>query len=177
MNRIAWACACVVFFCVAAASQQPGTSPANESRKPAAVRSPNSIADDMKVPLCPASFHDSLSTNHIAGPHDADVTRPKLVHTAPALITPQAIDAGDKTHIGNFNVIVNAVVDSKGKPTDLCLQKSSGYGLDAAAAAAVAQYRFDAAQKGGHPVEMRIPVEVRFATQTAPERTQPLSPK
>lgn len=174
MSRILGALVCLTLCSMAAWPQQPGTAPASESRKPAAVRSPNSIAGDLKVPLCPARFHDSLAGNHIAGPHEPGVTPPKIAHTVPALITPQAIKAGGRTHIGNFNVIVNAVVDAKGQPSDLCLQKSSGYGLDAAAASAVAQYRFDAAIKDGHPVSMRLPIEVRFVTETPPESIHPL---
>ena len=83
-------------------------------------------------------------------------------------MTQQAIDGAGKTHIGNFNVIVNVVVDKKGVPHDLCLQKSSGYGLDASAAAAVRQYRFDPAKKDGGPVKSRVPVEVRFVTPSPP---------
>jgi TonB family protein len=105
------------------------------------------------------------------------VVRPKIVHTVPALMTAQAITAGGPAQSGNFHVVVNVVVDPKGNPTALCLQTSSGYGLDAAAATAVAQYHFDAAKKDGRPVEMRIPVQVRFVTQSPPQRMQPLPTK
>lgn len=174
MTRLHWTVIVPVCLTVGMFAQQPGTAPANESRTPGTVRSINSMAGDYTIPLCAARFHDSLKTDHIAGPHDIGVTRPKIVHTVPALITQQAIDASGRTHIGNYNVIVNVVVNTKGNPTELCLQKSSGYGLDAAAANAVEQYRFDPAAKGGHPVKMRIPVEVRFLSQTPPESTRPL---
>lgn len=149
-----------------AAAQKPPTLPANETRFPAPVRSVHSMGKDWKVPMCPARFHDSLGTNGIAGPRDKDVTQVKIEHSVPALITQKAIAASGKTHIGNYLVIVNVVVGVKGIPRNLCLQKSSGYGLDASAAAAVAQYRFDPAKKNGEPVRMRVPVEVRFVSAT-----------
>ena len=134
------------------------------------VRSLHSMGPDLKVPLCPAHFHDSLRTNSIAGPQDKDVTPPKVKTTVPAPITQDAVIGAGKTHIGNFNLIVSVVVDTKGVPHDLCLQKSSGYGLDASAAAAVAQYRFDPAKQGGDLVRDRVPVEVRFPdSEPAPD--------
>jgi TonB family protein len=158
-------------------AQQASTSPANESRAPSAVRSPDSSDTDLTVPLCPAHFHDSLSVNDIAGPRDKHITWPKVRTTVPALLTQQAIDGAGKTHIGNFNVIVNVVVDTKGLPRDLCLQKSSGYGLDASAEAAVVRYRFDPAEKNGKPVKSRIPVEVRFLTPNPPPLGTPRTGK
>lgn len=142
--------------------RKPATAPANETRFPAPVRSVHSLGKDWEVPMCPSHFRDSLAGNGIAGPHDTGVTRPTIRESAPAEITQQAIAASGKTHIGNYIVIVNVVVGTTGIPTDLCLQKSSGYGLDAASASAVSRYRFHAARKNGKPVRMRIPVEVRF---------------
>lgn len=156
----------VLFFlaCLGARAlaQKTPTAPDDETRTPAAVRSIHSMGKDWMVPMCPSHFHDSLSSNGIAGPHDQDVTPPTVSKSYPASITQQAIAASGKTHIGNYIVIVNVVVNTKGVPTKLCLQKSSGYGLDAAAAAAVPQYRFNPAKKNGKPVPIRVPVEVRF---------------
>ena len=152
----------VAWLSAATSAQKTPTAPNNETKNPAPVRSIHSMGKDWTVPLCPSHFHDSLSTNGIAGPHDQDVTRPTVSKSYPAAITQQAIAASGKTHIGNYIVIVNVVVDTKGIPTKLCLQKSSGYGLDAAAAAAVPEYRFNPAKKNGKPVPIRVPVEVRF---------------
>ena len=151
-----------------AAAQQAATSPANESRSPDTVRSPHSIGADLAVPLCPAQFHDSLGGNGIAGRGDQGVTQAAIRSTVPALLTQQAIDGAGNTHIGNFSVIVNVVVGKNGHPRDLCLRKSSGYGLDASAAAAVGQYRFTPAKKQGRPVRTRLPVEVRFVSPNPP---------
>lgn len=154
-----------------AIAQQPGTSPANESRVPVSVRSPNSIGADLKVPLCPQHFHDGLTRNGIAAQNEKDVTPAGVKKTVPALMTQQAIAASGNTHIGNFSVIVDATVDTKGMVRRVCLVKSSGYGLDASAATAVAQYVFEPATKNGRPVKYRVPVEVRFVTQTPPSMT------
>jgi len=155
-----------------AGAQKPATSPANEARSVRTVRSPHSMGPDLKVPLCPAHFNDALSTNGIAVPQDHDVSPPKVKTRVPALITQQAIAGPGKAHVGNFIVIVNVLVDARGIPQDPCLQKSSGYGLDASAATAVRQYRFEPAKVHGKPVKMRIPVEVRFANETPPESPQ-----
>jgi len=93
--------ACVV-------AQQPATSPANESREPVTVRSTNSIGSDRTVPLCPQHFHDSLARDGVAGRGDHGITPARIKTTVPALMTQQAIEAAGGTHIGNFNVIVNA---------------------------------------------------------------------
>lgn len=144
-------------------AQKANTAPGDESRQPGPVRSVHSLGKDWSVPLCPSHFHDSLSGNGIASPQDKAVTAPTVRKSFPAAITQQAIAASGKSHIGNYIVIVNVVVDAEGVPSNLCLQKSSGYGLDAAAAAAVPEYRFNPAKKHGRPVKMRVPVEVRFA--------------
>jgi len=160
-----------------ALAQKPATAPANEPRSVRTVRSPHSMGPDLKVPLCPAHFDDSLRTNGIAGGRDRGVTPPRVKTRVPALMTQQAIAGPGKTHIGNFNVIVSVVVDAQGVPQDLCLSKSSGYGLDASAATAVGQYRFEPAKNDGKPVKMRIPVVVRFAGETPPESPQPIPGK
>lgn len=135
----------------------PPTAPANESRTPGPVRSTHSMGKDLTVPLCPSHFHDSLPARN-----DKDITAPKITKVVPAKITQQAMGASGTTHVGNYIVIVNVMVDDKGLPQDLCLQKSAGYGLDAAAATAVADYHFAPAKKDGKPVEMRMPIGVRF---------------
>lgn len=154
------ACVCLTSSAVA---QQAPTSPADETRKPSAVRSPNSIDADLTVPLCPAQFHDGLSQNGIASSREANTTKARIISTVPALITPEAITAAGKSHIGSYNVVIDVVVDEKGNPQDICLEKSAGFGLDASAATAVRQYHFDAAQKDGKAIRMRLPVEVRFS--------------
>lgn len=154
------------------AGQSPSAQP-SETRKPVTVRSPYSTGADLAVPLCAARFHDSLKSDRIASANEPGVTAAKTKRTVPAKMTIQAIDAAGKTHIGNFLVITNAVVDANGNPQNICLEKSSGYGLDASAVAAVGQYRFEPAKKEGKPVPMRVAVEVRFVSPVPPPIGQP----
>lgn len=159
-----------------ALGQQPiqpaPTAPANESRRPTTVRSPNSTGADLAVPLCESRFHDSLARNGIANAHEARVTPPKIKHKVPAQITREAISAGSTTHITNYLVVMDVVVDTDGHPTESCLAQSSGYGLDASAASAVQQYRWEPAMRSGRPVKMRTPVHFQFVNPLPP----PMSP-
>lgn len=178
MGKVFCTVGSVVLAASWAVAQQPATAPANEPRVVGTVRSPQSIGADLRVPLCPAHFHDSLRGNGIAGPGDKDVTQPKVKSTIPAQMTQQAITGGSapgvgRAHVGNYDVIVYVVVDAGGVPHDLCLQKSSGYGLDASAATAVQQYHFDPAKRNSRPVKMRVPVQVRFVTPNPPPRSMP----
>lgn len=144
------------------------TAPANESRRPTAVRSPNSTGADLAVPLCESPFHDSLARNGIANAHEARVTPPQIKDKIPAQITREAINAGSTTHITNYLVIMDVVVDTEGHPTQACLAQSSGYGLDASAATAVEQYRWEPATRSGRPVKMRTPVHFQFVNPLPP---------
>jgi hypothetical protein len=176
MGKVAGFAVLLLAASCAAATQKAPKAPNHETRHPSAVRSPYSRGDDLAVPLCPARFHDSLSANGIAAPHQQGVTPPKPTKEIPAQITQDAVRSAGKTHIGNFLVLLDAVIDAHGHPTRLCLEKSSGYGLDASAAAA-RQYRFKPAQKDGKPVAMRIAVEVPFTAPNPPEAPGPLPPK
>lgn len=158
-----------------AAAQQPATAPANESTTPATIRSPHSIGADLAVPLCPEHFSDGLAHDGIATQNEKGITPASAKTTVPALMTQQAVEAGGLTHVGNFSVVVGAIVDTKGLPHDVCLEKSSGYGLDASAAKAVGQYTFIPAKRDGRPVKSRVPVEVRFVAQNPPPMGAPRS--
>jgi len=155
-------------------AQRTPMAPAGETRNPVAVRSPYSRGADLSVPLCPVHLHDSLGSNGIAGPDDPGVTLAKTIRTVPAKMTLDAIRTAGKTHVGNYLVILNALVDKRGAPTKVCLQKSSGYGLDGSAAAAVLQYRFDPARENGKPVPMRVSIPVRFLSPNPPESRRPI---
>ena len=174
MGRVRWLVALLLSLPSWLFAQRAPMAPAGETRNPAAVRSPYSRGADLMVPLCPVHFHDSLGTNGIAGPHDQGVTPPKAIRAVPAKMTQDAIQTAGTTHVGNYRVILNAVVDKAGVPTKVCLQKSSGYGLDGSAAAAVLQYHFDPARKDGKPVPMRIPIPVDFVSPNPPESPQPI---
>lgn len=59
-------------------------------------------------------------------------------------------------------VILALVVGADGKPHNVKVQKSAGMGLDERAVAAVNQWRFQPSTLDGHPVAVRISVEVTF---------------
>jgi periplasmic protein TonB len=54
------------------------------------------------------------------------------------------------------------IVDEQGHPRDIRIVRGLGFGLDAKAIDAVKQWRFEPAQKDGHPVNVQISVEVGF---------------
>jgi TonB family protein len=115
-------------------------------------------------PACPAKFDDSLATSGIVGKDTEGVTPPKPTHTPEAEFSDEARRGIDRAGIKNFESVslLGLVVDTTGKPQDLCIKKSAGYGLDIQAAKAVWKYRFKPATKDGHPVPMRLTVEVNF---------------
>jgi TonB family protein len=175
MGGVRWLTILLLGSCCAALAQQ--TAPANETRNPVTVRSPHSHGADLTVPLCPAHFHDSLSTDGIASPHQAGVTPPKAIRAVPARLTEDAVRTAGKTHVGNFHVILSALVDAHGNPSRICLEKSAGYGLDGSAAAAVRRYHFQPAVKNGKPVPMRIRIEVPFVATSPPPAPGPIPAK
>lgn len=54
------------------------------------------------------------------------------------------------------------IVDELGNPRDVRVVRGLGFGLDAKAIEAVKQWRFQPAEKDGHPVNVQISVEVGF---------------
>ena len=62
----------------------------------------------------------------------------------------------------DFAAFVSFVVDTNGKPQDVCLMQSAGHGLDANADKAIERYRFEPATMDGKPVAIRIFVQVNF---------------
>jgi TonB family protein len=60
------------------------------------------------------------------------------------------------------SVILYVIIDPSGHPRDVRVQRSLGMGLDEKAIAAVKTWRFQPAQKDGHPVPVEMTVEVNF---------------
>jgi protein TonB len=95
------------------------------------------------------------------------VTPPKAKFTPEAKFSDEARKAARKMRFKSlFSAIslISLVVDVAGNPQNICLKKPAGFGLDAQAAKAVRQYRFEPAVKDGKPVPMRLTVEVNFRT-------------
>jgi TonB family protein len=60
-------------------------------------------------------------------------------------------------------VLLSTLVNEQGQPTDIRIERSLGYGLDENAVQAVSRYRFSPAiDRDGHPVAVRIRIEVSF---------------
>ncbi len=118
------------------------------------VRDSHSTEADLAVPLCPATFNDSLDTDGIAGVRDKSVMHPIPTYRP----LPEATDEARRLDQGPlfFRVLFSLVVDASGKPQDVCLKQSAGYGLDAQAAKAARLGRFKPATKDGKPVATRI---------------------
>jgi TonB family protein len=115
------------------------------------------------VPLCPATFNDSIETDRIAGKGDKSVTLPKLTYQPAAEFSDEArSQEKGKKRISDFHAYVRFVVDATGKPQNVCLMQSTGWGLDAKAAEAVLKYQFKPATKDGKPVAVRLTVRVDF---------------
>jgi TonB family protein len=118
-------------------------------------RSVHSSKADMAVPMCSVPFIDSPGANGVG----KGVTPPRIVHSVEAQLSDEA--RGLNGAMGSL-AFLSLIVDASGIPQDLCLIKSAGYGLDANAANAVRQYKFDPAIKDGKPVPTRITIEVDF---------------
>ena len=58
--------------------------------------------------------------------------------------------------------VLGLIVDKDGHPQDVHVVRKLGMGLDEKAVEAVQQYRFKPAYYQGHPVPVRVNVEVNF---------------
>jgi outer membrane biosynthesis protein TonB len=135
---------------------------------PEHVRNPQSTSADLAIQMCPAKFNDSLNGDGIASGADKRVTPPVIVHSVEAELSDEARKAlripREKSGVAGFagSSLIGLVVDERGIPQNLCICKSIGYGLDANAASAIQQYRFNPATKDGKPVAYRITIKVDY---------------
>jgi protein TonB len=65
---------------------------------------------------------------------------------------------------GHFQAssILKVVVGVDGRPHEICLVRSAGFGLDSHALKAVRQYQFEPATEDGKPISFRVSIEVIF---------------
>jgi len=59
-------------------------------------------------------------------------------------------------------VVLNVVVTSEGKATNIQVVRTLGMGLDEKAIDAVRRWRFKPATKDGKPVNVQVPIEITF---------------
>jgi len=123
-------------------------------------RNPHSTPADLAIPACPVRFDDSLATDGIANSKEEHA--PKVVHSVAGEISRESRRALEKEHLQTSDSWVTVVVDRNGKPQSPCIAVAAGYGLDAAAAKAVLQYKFKPATKDDTLVPIRVTVGVNF---------------
>ena len=85
------------------------------------------------------------------------VTPPHLLHKADPEFSPEA----RANHIQG-TVVLQLVVNEKGRAVDISVISPLGFGLDEPAQAAVATWEFVPGMKGGVPVKILATVEVNF---------------
>jgi TonB family protein len=165
MRKAILASSFIVLAATAVRSQQTPAPKPNQPAPALIVRDPHSTSADLTVPLCPATFDDSLATDGIIGRgiEAVGVTRPKPKHMADARLTDEAErEIQQNHHAPEFESVVGLVVGVDGKARDICLAHSAGYGLDLNAAAAIQNYRFAPAMKDGKPIAVRVTIQIDF---------------
>lgn len=85
------------------------------------------------------------------------VSAPELIHSVQPEFTSQARAARYQGVVS-----IQLIVDRNGNPEDLQIVKHLGMGLDQKALEAVRQYQFRPAMYQGHPVPVRLVVDVNF---------------
>ena len=103
------------------------------------------------------------------GPGEGGGTGGGIFHVGGGVSAPRVIyqvdpefseEARKAKYQGTCTLLV--VVDASGRPTNIRVGSSLGMGLDEKAIEAVRKWRFEPAQKDGHPVNVDIAVEVDF---------------
>jgi periplasmic protein TonB len=103
------------------------------------------------------------------GPGEGGGTGGGIFHVGGGVSAPRVIyqvdpefseEARKAKYQGTCTLLV--VVDAAGRPTNIRVGSSLGMGLDEKAIEAVKKWRFEPAQKDGHPVNVDIAVEVDF---------------
>ncbi len=87
----------------------------------------------------------------------AGVSAPELLHS----VEPEFTDEARAARLQGV-VAIQLIVDSYGNPENIAVVKHLGMGLDQKAIDAVRQYKFKPAMYQGHPVPVRLVVDVNF---------------
>jgi len=84
-------------------------------------------------------------------------TAPRVVHRADPEYTKEALDAKLEG-----TVVLSAIIDGDGVPTEIKLVKGLGNGLDEKAVECFRQWRFSPALSHGEPIPVKVTMEVNF---------------
>jgi hypothetical protein len=128
------------------------------------ARDRHSTNADLTVPLCSSAFiYSAEETAENGAKNSNGISRPIPTSQPAAEPSDEArhLQKGKK-RVLSFDVMLGLVVDATGKPGQVCLMRSAGYGLDANAAKAAEGYHFEPGMKGGKPVAVPTLVEVSF---------------
>lgn len=90
---------------------------------------------------------------HVGG----SVRAPKAIY----MPDPEYSEEARRAHYQG-TVILNLTVTADGAPTEICLDRMAGLGLDEQAVTAVRRWKFEPATKDGQPVALRISAETQF---------------
>jgi TonB family protein len=125
---------------------------------------PEGVADAVPMPL-PDTRVDPCRCQRILrdgnwvrlAKDDSRLMMPQLIHHE----DPKFPEGAGAARVSG-SVSLRMLVDVTGKPADLWLTVSRGYGLDEAAEAAARSYRFNPARYDNQPVGYELQVEVNF---------------
>jgi len=133
----------------------------DQQSSPPVTRARHSTKADEAVPLCPARFEDGLGRDGIADESDQSVIPPKGENVVrPQLPEELRWKYQGKEH--SWEIGLRFLTDVNGKPQDICISMSAGYGLDALAAQSILKSTFDPATKDGKPVPFRSDATFHF---------------
>jgi TonB family protein len=160
MRKAGWILPALVLPTLAGCTRQEiAKQKPNLPEPTATARSAHSSKADMAIPMCAVPLNDGPKTNGVVVIGRNGAKPPKLVRS----VKPQLSGEAARLEGARRNlVLLSGVVGVDGNLKDVCLVKSVGYGLDAKAANAVRQYKFDPGTKDGKPVPTRITIEVDF---------------
>jgi TonB family protein len=129
--------------------------PGQRSGKPAETTTEVSVEFSLRNAEMNESIANDMATR--VGP---GVVPPRIIHR----VDPQNPDGKTPVHAGT--VVLDAIIQENGVPRVVRLVRSLSWGLDENAIGALKQWRFSPAMKDGHPVKVRMNVDMTFDSKT-----------
>jgi hypothetical protein len=152
----------LALVCSRLGAQQAAPSPQPDEKTAASVQyKPAAPPPKGTIWSCPAQFdfHPEVDGIYKVG---GDVKPPKVTNNVEAEFSDEARHESSKNPNFQATSVLYLVVDTAGKPQDICIQTLAGHGLDSQAVKAARQYRFHPGTKAGVPVAVRIKLDVTF---------------
>ncbi len=129
-----------------------------QANSPAKTQS-SPTSSTLQSKLVQPSEIGASGADHVAAPLrvSTGVVAPKLIHTIPV---ESALDPSSIGFNTDRKTVVEMIVDTNGKPTDLKITRSLGPTMDKHVLAAVSQYRFTPGTLDGQPAPVPVNLEV-----------------